>query len=132
MKYEIELPDMMHRDVRYEPTGEFRAPKVGDWFLNVNGNVEYADFNLESNVRIILRPVWTWPEWLGGYCFAMNENGGMLWHSTQCQRVPNIWLSAGHQATMSTLVAIHPGFTPPTITDWTKPIINPRWKQPNV
>ena len=47
-KYEIEFPVLVKDGVEYEPTGEFRCPKVNDWYLLPTGPRQSVwDFEIE-------------------------------------------------------------------------------------
>jgi len=142
MRLTIDIPDEVRdRDgKRYEPTGEFRLPVAGDRFLMSDKNANYtlvgcAAGDYTSLPAVIIRPVWTWPEWLGGWGIAQGTCGRIMWHSHEPEfSVASGWVAAnnGRTLVMDSVKMILPAFTPPTITDWTKPILNPRWKQPNV
>jgi len=128
MKYEIELPDELQFGlVRYEPTGEFRNVSDGEVFLNYSGMCERAHHDL-GFPRIILRPVWTWPEWLGGWGIAKDKDGGTWWYSSECYSNGNEWLEKDQRNGVMVAIENFQNFTPPTITDWTKPTLNPHWK----
>ncbi len=131
--YTITLPELVLDGVRYEPTGEYREPLKGEWLLNDSRRVQVAHENWFCS-RHILRPIWTWPEWLKGWGIVKNGEGGLL---VLCQspvsiRSPSskLWDFCNVRAETLGTFEIHCDFTPPVITDWTKPIINPRWKEP--
>ena len=127
MKYEIELPDVLELGrVRYEPTGEFRNVKDGEVFLNSSGMCERSCHDL-GFPRIILRPVWTWPDALKGWGIAADRDGQLWWHETEAILDESEWDSDGEIFDIEPAATML-GFTPPTIHDWTKPILNPRWK----
>lgn len=131
VKYQIELPDEI-RDAagnRYEPTGEWRRPKKGEWLLNIVGCAEKAAYDFEIHYYPILRPIWQWPDWLGGWGIASDIKGELYWYQKPARSVFNTWLSdSGPACSVDVIAAIHPSFVPPTITDWTQPVINPKWK----
>jgi len=133
MKYEIELPDVIElKGVRYEPTGEYRSPVEGEAFMFDDDLSVAKRVSGRSGPRIILRPVWTWPEWLGGWGIAKDKEGGTWWYSSECYSNGNEWLEKDERNGVMVAIENFQNFTPPTITDWTKPTLNPRWKQPNV
>lgn len=144
-KYEIELPDMVcdADGVTYLPTGEFRAPDAGEFFLNCYGNVELTDVQLRANQRIILRPIWKWPTALAGWGIAMDERGGSTWFSHPAKIICDGWgydLPTNRAAwprgadmwmeiptyKLSKVVA---GFTSPGHFPggWRVPVLNPNW-----
>lgn len=127
MKYETELPELVLDNTRYESTSEFRPPKKGEVFVNVIGEAERTNHTFCDDKRIILRPVWTWPEWLSGWGIAADENGRMYWYAGKATRGVACWTGGGGYG-LSHIQNVANNFTPPTITDWTKPILNTRWK----
>jgi hypothetical protein len=131
MKYEIELPDVLKLDgVKYEPTGEFREPKHKEVFINVLGEVEEANHSFSGDKRIILRPVWTWPEELKGWGIVKSKDSKELFWFEACPVRDSVcWVPAWKTESVRLAVLCEAiGFTPPVITDWTKPIVNPNWK----
>jgi hypothetical protein len=52
MKHLIDIPDAICE--RYEPTGEFRGPRVGEDFVNSYGKCEISIYDI-NDPRIILR-----------------------------------------------------------------------------
>ena len=130
MKYEIDLPDLTGSDgTRYEPTGEYRRPKIGDWFLDTTERICRAGTNSFSGRYIILRPVappYVWPEGLRGWGWAMDENGSVYLFLDQPAMRDGKWFGRGvYQAEAVTAIT---GHKPPVITDWRVPVRNPNWE----
>jgi hypothetical protein len=57
MRFEIEadIPET------HEPTGDYRRPRDGEYWLGVHGQVRSG---VAGSCRIILREKWKWPAWL--------------------------------------------------------------------
>ncbi len=140
MKYQIELPDEIkdsHGQV-YEPTGEHRRPRTGEYFLvnHVQRDPSEADewaakraINDDHAIaRPILRPKWTWPSWLGGWGIAKDERGSAYWYEKPASCGKSQWSNTGTYQPVTQLQLLAPTFTPPVISDWTKPVLNPNWK----
>lgn len=140
MKYEIELPDEIKDEVgtMYEPTGEYRKPRPGDFFAAnhyTSNDIEVKSCLRDNHAiaRIILRPKWTWPSWLGGWGFTKGRGGYICWTSEPVVKNSNegVWQRYGDCEIVpaDALKLIYPGFIPPVITDWTKPVLNPNWNK---
>ena len=71
----------------FEPTGEFRGPRPGDWIIASDGEVMLS--RSESPYpRMILRPVWTWPECVQpGWWLSHNVYG--VWFLSEKEPMPN-------------------------------------------
>lgn len=111
---------------QYEPV-EFRIPKKGEHFIRDDGVVWIGTCD-HYQPRIILRRKWTWPEWLGGWGFAMDKNGEVFWYGAKATKGDTIeWVGCASMP-VDRIAKLCPTFTPPTITDWTKPVLNPNWK----
>lgn len=132
MKYLIEFPDVIrdYKGNEYEPTGEYRIPKTGEWYWNDDAAV-LAEYSHYSHYPI-LRPKWTWPlingEPLKGWGFAMDSGGSVWLYENDPGRSNVSWGPCHAIINASTLSKCLPNFTPPTITDWTVPVLNPHWK----
>ena len=131
VEYKIMLPRLVRDGVEYEPAGEFRVPLDREYWLNACGEVSR---NVNSNSVLphaILRPAWKWPEWLGGWGFAMDKDGLIYWHEHEPRQRHSDWgMQDGRMFAASDIVLTHPSFYVPTITDWTQPILNPNYKEP--
>lgn len=108
---ELEVPE------GWELTGEYRAPKPGDYFINSRGRVfDYCSTQL-TTPKPIVRRVWQWPEWLKAGWTAMDKNG-IWWAYTEKPRVSgNGWTSPGigiYEVINSQLL----DFTPPPCDGW--------------
>ena len=129
MKVLIDLPDVI-KDAdgnEYEATGERRPPKRGEYLLWDRG-VALAAMNDMQGDYIILRRKWTWPSWLGGWGFASESSGRVRWYQCRPDIQPGVCAYSGVAMSIADLQKISPTFTPPVITDWTKPILNPYYK----
>lgn len=129
MKLTIDIPDVVcdREGNRYEPTGDFRLPVTGDKFFMHGDHVGHATGDYTSLPCIILRPVWTWPDALKGWGIAADRDGQLWWHEKEAILDESEWDSDGEIFYIEPAATML-GFTPPTIHDWTKPILNPRWK----
>lgn len=130
MKYLIELPDMLkdEKGNEYEPTGEFRVPVKDDVYMDQPDGVSRST-GTNIFARIILRPKWSWPAWLGGWGFAMDKSGMIWWYSRPTTRDSIGWITNALYLGVDNLRTLSPTFTPPPIADWTVPVINPNWKK---
>lgn len=118
----------------YEPTGEFRRPRIGDYYA-VNHyetdelQVKLAADNDHAICRIILRPNWKWPTELKGWGFAKDPGarGWVWWYETEPTRGTGSWhhKKGGVCKAVSLLAAF--GISPPEITDWRVPVLNPNY-----
>lgn len=130
MKYLIDLPDVI-KDAdgnEYESTGEFRRTTGPDeWLLNINGVAERWSLARPSDGRyIILRRKWTWPTSLKGWGIAKDEGGDIYVYSAPAEMDDGIWFSTNEVFLEWIEEILGP---PPTITDWTQPILNPNYKE---
>lgn len=135
MKYEIELPDVMI-DVKgnqYEPTGEYRQPNPGEYFLDDENTVCYVGRSRLAARYPILRPTWTWPEWLSGWGFALDSDGNFYWYENEPVKSDKDWDTENEIKPVRITDNIRrmiPSL-PPLPTDWKKPILNPNYVSPN-
>lgn len=112
----------------YEATGEFRVPKKGEHFIaSINGfgdRFYLATYDYDDGInRIILRPVWKWPEFVKpGTWLAMDKNGNWVFYETQPQiesiGVQTEWLPKGCAFVLAGAFKSFFNFTPPPCTDW--------------
>lgn len=135
MKYEIELPDVM-ADVngsQYEPTGEYRQPNPGEYFLDGENTVCYVGRSRLAARYPILKPKWTWPEWLDGWGFALDSDGSFYWYAEEPEEGESYWnpenITKAVPITDNTRLML-PSL-PPLPTDWKKPILNLNYISPN-
>ena len=71
----IRLPKPLMLDgVEYEPTGEWRCPKAGEYYLHDTGDVTESTHGFSHTNFIILRPKWKWPSALKARWLAKNSN----------------------------------------------------------
>jgi hypothetical protein len=72
----------------YEATGEFRWPKAGEPFLTNSGTASNSSANdvcgLSQN-RIILRKLWSFPEWFGKGWWLYKNCHSSNWLVTDCE-----------------------------------------------
>lgn len=131
--YQIEIDPsaLVHDGVQYEPVA-FRGQKRGEKYIDRFGSVMEAERDCScSSPRLIVRPVWQWPEWLGGAAIARNVSGGTYWHSAQPTKsgVGN-YAANGYCLAMACLASLLPSFAPPPL----KPgeiVMNPKCKPTN-
>lgn len=120
MKTTITIPDelLTRKCVQYEPTGEFRRPKEGEWCLTGRYIVQ-ADHDWKKESAIILRRKWTWPEWLDAERIADNGAGAFI-----CLKDGSTWTVEALRwflPALRDLPPIEPG----------KPLVNPKYvKEP--
>lgn len=116
---------------KYEATGEFRKPLGGEYYFWDDGKIYQKSHSREAiKEAFIFRPKpepYKWPEWLKGWGFAMDKGGKIYWYEDEPSMGNGKWnekesevCEVGFFATL--------GIPIPTITDWTKPVINPNWK----
>lgn len=94
-KIELDLPE------GFEFTGEYRAPELGEWFLNWQNQPQQHSGNAGmsyANVKLILRKVWQppkWqpPKWLKAKWVAMDEDGSWWAFSIKPERSTDRWIS---------------------------------------
>lgn len=132
MKFQIDIPTPIKDAAgnEYEPSGEYREPKEGDWFLHYSEHAAKALCSGSIGMRqIILRPLWTWPVWLGGWGIAMDKSGRILWHESEAALWADRWESTGRRFLLEHFKALLPTFVPPVITDWQTPVLNPNYKE---
>jgi len=46
-----------HDGKEWETDGEYRSPKIGEWFISWDGKLDKAVFDAIDKVRLIIRPV---------------------------------------------------------------------------
>lgn len=108
---EVDLPD------GYEPTGEVRPPKVGDHYLNYWREVHLSDRDFYADqYRVIVRPVWKWPEWLKAPYIAMDSDG--LWWAFAVKPMPEFGCWQANGRPYMRLKNEFTDFTPPPVDDW--------------
>jgi hypothetical protein len=49
--HDVDVPD------DFEPTGEFRTPKAGEWFIDTDGEVRHAAEDCRAYVHVILHRI---------------------------------------------------------------------------
>lgn len=132
---------LVYNGKQYEPTGEFRVPRKGEFCISQRGtpvtfmSEQYTE--PDAYPRIILREAWEWPSWLKGWGIAMDECGAMYLYEEEpvmCEKT-GTWDEQGEENYRS-VDCLNPwwvevrGLTPPTITDWKTPILNPNYVAP--
>jgi len=127
MKHLVELPDVIKDAAgnEYEPTGEYRVAS-NEWIL-VDGVAVNTRAICNLNKYVILRHKWTWPAWLKGWGIAMDKNGRSFVYAEKVQQGSGGWDNGGNFISIVALLNFT-DFTPPVITDWTIPVLNPNWK----
>lgn len=136
MKVLIELPDVIKDDdgVEYEPVGEWRVPKIGEYYLDTECRV-----CIEKEGRgaaIVLRKKFVWPEWLGGYAIAKDDGGGIWMYHQEIEIDSHRWVQIDESPEgIKTFIQIQPWMFPTLdldtlLADWTKPLLNPNYKAP--
>lgn len=113
----------------FEAEAEYRVPKKGETYLDLGQSPPIvATHNWTCERRIVLTPAFVWPEWLKGWGIVADMDGCQWWCASEPSRGNGIWTSRGDVRSVKWLTPITT-FTPPTITDWTKPVRNPNYKQ---
>lgn len=128
VEYKIKLPRLVRDGVEYEPTGECRSPRNGEWYLQPGWSPFQASFDYtDTDTYPILRPVWKWPEWLQGWGFAMDDCGNVYWFENEPIRGATMW-NNNHGITIQSNAFDVLGIPVPEITDWRVPVLNPNYK----
>lgn len=132
MQYQIEIDPsaLVHDGVQYEPVA-FRSPKEGERFVEMRNLITASvDYRLGSNY-LIVRPVWQWPEHLGGAAIAMDADGDVFWYESPPSKYNGSFANNGGGCLSVRLAtAFFPSFTPPPL----KPgeiVWNPKYKPAN-
>ena len=131
MKFEIELPAELgnEQDGWFEPTGEYRSPRKGELFILDDSHIAEAASDLDG-AKIIVRKCDEWPTWLGGWGFAMDGNKVVYWYSVEPVMKDGFWDCGSTCIDVADLLLFDPRLAAviPKITDWKKPVKNPRFK----
>lgn len=136
MKVEIELPDEL-KDKNgnlYEPTGEYRVLKAEEFRLNSLGIV-VESFGQGGNPQIVLQPKWIWPRGLAGWGIAVDKNvNNLYWYEVEPKKLNDYWRNTTSKFLYidSDIKAMIPALAYLAITDWTKPVLNPNYKAPEI
>lgn len=69
---EVDIPE------GYEATGEWRRPKLGDLYLDVDGRIMRADFDFNSHCYHILRKKFVAPAWLTNWKYIARSRLGSV------------------------------------------------------
>lgn len=133
MKYEIDLQEKyVGTDGKeYVPTGEFRKPKRGEWIVfDTHAEVMLND---SDAFHLILKEKWTWPWWLSGWGFALDNDGKFYWYEHRPVKFGKYWSPKNETMAVQITDNVRLMFPslPPLPTDWTKPILNPNYVSPN-
>lgn len=93
VKVQIELPTLEG----YEYTGEFRLPKMGEWYLCHASGPMFAQVDFELYSFPILRKVWQEPAGIfkPGW-IAKDKTGEWYWFERIPRLRDGVWLFGGH------------------------------------
>lgn len=84
--------------------------------------------DLAVNYQIRLRPVWQYPEWLGGAGVAMDEDGRWHVYSGEPSKASKFWRMPEF-GWANRLDTLFPLWSPPPCTDWRESWHpNPKWQ----
>jgi hypothetical protein len=108
----------------YEPTGEFRGVSKGEHYITMLGDVllSTGDDPRSELPRVILRPVWQWPEFIKpGTWFAYHSNFTFSLFSDQPKEARDCWCrqnGIGTEVYLTEQEAALIGFPLPPRGDW--------------
>lgn len=130
MKIEFNVPDRVEcAHGVYEPTGEYRTPATGEFYLSDTNTILQQNVDVFDRVlRPIYHKVWVWPAYLNGWGFAMDQNGYIWWFEHPAEMETIRWMpSKGYTMPLAKLTTAIK-LSPPTFIDWTTPVLNPNYK----
>ena len=113
---------------KWEVVG-YRNPVAGEHYL-YGGRVCLAKQFGYVSEYLIVRPVqqpYEFPEWFTGWGWAMDKNGVRWLYESPPQQDETAWQPTAGEVCRGAQAAMF-RFPAPQITDWTKPVINPRWR----
>lgn len=106
-----------------------RVPKVGDDFVNSNGEVNRCQNTDWKQPRLIVRRKIVWPSWCKGAAICKDMDGLVYAYSAMPSRGGSSWLSCG--CDVQQLKPRLVDFKLPDDHNWTIPILNPNYKEPS-